>query len=69
MPELQGYESTQGDHPRSFCIDPTGKWLFVANMNTNNIVTFAINGQTGALEATGFQLQVPGACCIKFLNA
>jgi 6-phosphogluconolactonase len=33
---LLGYEPTQGDHPRNFCVDPTGTWLFCANMRTDN---------------------------------
>ncbi len=31
---------TQGKTPRSFAIDPTGKYLFAANQDTDNVVVF-----------------------------
>src|ERR1043165_4185753 len=46
---LKGYQSTLGKTPRNFSIDPTGKYLLVANQETDNIVIFKRNMQTGLL--------------------
>lgn len=35
---LKGYQSSLGKTPRNFMIDPSGKYLLVANQATNNIV-------------------------------
>ena len=52
--------STSGKTPRSFAIDPTGKY-------SNQIVVFAIDSATGRLTATGQTIDVPSPVCIKFL--
>lgn len=56
-----------GTAPRNFAIDPTGKFLFVANMDSNNIVVFKIDSITGDLISTGIDIHVPKPVCIKFL--
>ncbi|HEY9261623.1 lactonase family protein [Chitinophaga sp.] len=53
-----GQESSGGKHPRNFVIDPTGKYLLVANQNSGNIVVFKRNLQTGLLTATGTEVKV-----------
>ena len=47
-----------GAHPRNFMIDPTGRFLLVANRDSNNIQIFLINRNYGLLEATGTTIQV-----------
>jgi 6-phosphogluconolactonase len=54
----KGYQSTEGIHPRNFMIDPTGNWLLVANSDTDNIVIFQRNKQTGLLKASGNQISL-----------
>ena len=49
MPSLVGHQSTLGQWPRAFMIDPRGEYLIVGNRHTDTAVTFAINGETGAL--------------------
>ena len=61
-----GRQSSKGLVPRDFEIDPTGQFLLVANQNSDNIVTLRINQDTGALEETGFEVEVPTPVCIKF---
>jgi 6-phosphogluconolactonase len=56
--QWKGYQSTGGVHPRNFLIDPTGYWLLVANRNTDNIVIFKRNKQTGLLRASGNQIKL-----------
>lgn len=42
-----------GKHPRDFIIDETGRWLLVLNRDSNNIVVFKIDPDSGeALEIT-----------------
>ena len=65
---LTGRFSTHGEMPRDFAIDPSGQFLLVANQNTDNIVTFDINPETGVLEETGFVAKVPSPVCLKFLG-
>ncbi len=60
---------TQGKAPRNFEIDPTGKFLFVANQETNNIVVFRIDPNSGKLTPTGQTLHVPSPVCLKFMAA
>ncbi|NWJ50130.1 MAG: lactonase family protein [Bacteroidetes bacterium] len=61
-----GYQSTLGNHPRNFALDPTGKFLIVANMNSGDIVVFKRNSITGLLTKVGTDIKVPTSpSCIK----
>ncbi|MDP4131913.1 MAG: lactonase family protein [Bacteroidota bacterium] len=62
------YVSVNGKHPRNFAIDPTGRFLLVANQDSDNIVVFAIDPVSGLLKATGKELSVPNPVCVKFLS-
>ncbi len=66
--QFLGTQSTKGTTPRNFVIDPTGKFLLVANQDSDNIVTFKINQTTGLLEDTGLELEVFTPVCLKFLK-
>ncbi len=35
--------------PRSVTVDPTGQFVYVANLESNNVSAYAIDGTTGAL--------------------
>lgn len=61
----KGFQSVFGKGPRDFQIDPTGKFLLVANQQTNNIVTFKINKETGMLTQVQ-NMEIPVPVCIKF---
>jgi 6-phosphogluconolactonase len=61
------YISVKGKHPRNFVIDPTGRFLLVANRDTDNIVIFSINPVTGLLKDTGKEISIPNPVCLKFL--
>lgn len=60
-----GYQSTLGDHPRNFVIDPSGKFLLVANQLSGDVVVFIRNTKTGKLLFTGNKVKVPGASCLQ----
>ncbi len=61
-----GYESTKGDVPRNFTIDPSGNLLLVANQETNNIVIFRRDQKTGLLTDTGKRIEVGNPVCLKW---
>ena len=50
---LVGHESSQGETPRNFNLDPTGSLLLAANQDTDTIVAFRVDAATGRLQATG----------------
>ena len=65
--EVIGHQSTEGDFPRNFLIGPEGKYLWVANQNSDNVVKFAIDQQTGLLEQVG-SVTVPTPVCLKIVE-
>jgi 6-phosphogluconolactonase len=54
----------QGDWPRNFAIDPSGKYLLVANQNSNNITVFEL--RNGVPVFTGNEINLPSPVCIEF---
>jgi 6-phosphogluconolactonase (cycloisomerase 2 family) len=66
--ELVGEESTLGDYPRSFTIDPTGDWLFACNQRSDHITGFRVQGNGRRLEFTGQYLPVGSPSIIIFLT-
>jgi 6-phosphogluconolactonase (cycloisomerase 2 family) len=63
-----GYQSTLGKIPRNFMIDPTGRYLLVANQSSNSIIVFSRNKKTGLLTATGDSVAVPEPVCLKMME-
>jgi 6-phosphogluconolactonase len=59
-----GHQSSIGTKPRDFCIDPTGKFLVVANQDSDNLVIFKRNPETGSLTPLGRSVEVgfTGVC-------
>ena len=68
MLTMLGHRSVKGKTPRNFVIDPSGKFLLVANQNSNNIVTFQIDPVTALLKETGLETTVPSPVCLKFME-
>ncbi|MCA9005315.1 MAG: beta-propeller fold lactonase family protein, partial [Planctomycetaceae bacterium] len=62
-----GYQPTGGAIPRNFNIDPSGTFLLAANQDSNNVVVFRIDQETGLLKPTGHEIDVPKPVCIQFL--
>jgi len=53
-----GFQSTGGDHPRDFTIDPSGKFLLVGNMKSGYISIFARNPHSGLLKDTRRKINI-----------
>ena len=56
--------STLGKKPRNFTISQDGNWLLVANQDTDNIVVYKVNKETGDLMNTGNSIHVPMPVCL-----
>lgn len=63
-----GYQPITGAQPRNFIIDPTGRYLLVANQRTSNIVVYKRDLATGLLQATLQQIEVPNPVCLQMLQ-
>lgn len=53
---------TGGKEPRDFGVDPTGQWLLAANQDSNTIVPFKLDPETGhptGEQATAFDCGTP----------
>ena len=58
---------TEGDWPRNFSLDPTGRWLLVANQRSDAIVVFGRDPQNGRLTPTRQRIAIPSPVCLRFL--
>ncbi len=65
---LVGHQPTLGKTPRNFNFDPSGNFLLVANQNSDNIVIFKIDKQTGLLTDTGNRISVGNPVCLKWIS-
>jgi 6-phosphogluconolactonase len=57
-----------GIAPRNFTLDPTEKYLLVANMKSDEIVVFERNRETGLLTDTGKRISVPTPVCLTWVS-
>ena len=64
-----GHQNSLGTKPRDFCIDPTGKFLLVANQDSDNLVIFKRDPQTGTLTPTGKAVEVGSPVCVQMVPA
>ena len=62
-----GHQSTLGMAPRNFNFDPTENFLLVGNQNSDEIVIFKRNKQTGLLTDTGKRINVGKPVCLKWI--
>ena len=60
------YTSTEGKAPRNFTISKDGNWLLVANQDSDNIIAFRRNIQTGTLTSTGVSIKLSMPVCLLF---
>ena len=65
---VKGFQPTMGKTPRNFIIDPTGNYLLVANQESDNIVIFKRDKNTGLLKETGMEIKVPKPVCLQMIR-
>ncbi|HTH46958.1 MAG TPA: lactonase family protein [Candidatus Limnocylindria bacterium] len=58
---------TQGKTPRNFNFDPSAKWLWAENQDSNSIFLYSVNAETGHLTPTGQKLEVGAPVCVRFV--
>ena len=64
-----GEEWTRGDYPRSFTIDPTGRFLLSCNQRSDAIASFRIDAaKSGRLTFTGHYTPVGSPAHVVFLG-
>ena len=59
--------STGGKIPRDFALDPTATLLIAANQQTNTLVSYRLDADTGRLESTGQTLELGTPVCIAMV--
>lgn len=59
--------SCGGKMPRNFVLDPTERWMLVANQDSNQISVLARNPLTGMLAEEGKSFAVAAPMCILFV--
>lgn len=68
QPHLVGHSPSGGKNPRDFNLDPSGKWILVANQDSDNILVYPRDLKTGMLKD---QTQIVGTSkpvCLRFLR-
>ncbi len=66
---LVGSQSTLGKTPRNFAIDPSGKFLLVANQETDDVYVFRRDLATGLLTKTEHKINVGAPVFLNFVSA
>lgn len=66
LSELQR-RAVEGDHPREFSLDPSGKFLLIANQKSNQIVVVERDAKTGLLGKTVQKLPMDAPSDLRFL--
>ena len=59
--------SCGGKIPRHIAMDPTGRWLLVANQESDNIAVLSRDPQTGKLSKTSTSFPLVKPQCLVFL--
>ncbi|EJM21569.1 3-carboxymuconate cyclase [Pseudomonas sp. GM21] len=66
LKELQR-RSVEGDHPREFSLDPSGKFVLIANQKSNQVVVVERDAKTGLLGNTVQKLPMDAPSDVRFL--
>lgn len=63
-----GHQSEGIDWPRNFAIDPSGRYMLVANREANEVRVFEINAETGQLTPTAHYAEMPEPTNVTFMD-
>lgn len=67
VPEGVRWIPSGGKNPRGFQFSPSGKWMIVANQDSDNLVVFRRNEETGGLTEHG-RYRAGAVVCLEFLQ-
>ena len=59
-----GYQSTYGNHPRTFALDENGDFLIVTNVVSGDATVFKRNSETGLLKKTS-KTKMENVSCVQ----
>jgi 6-phosphogluconolactonase (cycloisomerase 2 family) len=62
----RSWTDAQGKTPRFFALDPAGRFLFVADEDSDRIVPFRTDGPDGKLLPAGDPVNTGSPVCIVF---
>ena len=62
------WQSTKGDWPRDFVLDPTDQYLVASNQKSGTLTLFRRDEKTGKLTVIQEGVVAPEVVCVKFLN-
>jgi 6-phosphogluconolactonase len=68
MLQRVGGVSSYGTTPRDFAISPTGKHMVLANQDSDNLVSYAIDPETGIPKKVAEYRSILSPVCIKFYD-
>lgn len=68
MLSLVEHAASGGRTPRNFSLDPTVKYVFSSNQDTENIVVLRIDGATGRLTPTGVHVPLANPGSVAFVK-
>jgi pimeloyl-ACP methyl ester carboxylesterase len=63
---MAAHKATQGKTPRFFAMEPSGTFLYAANLDSDTIVTFRLDQATGKLVPTGQVVKAGSPSAIVF---
>jgi len=66
--KLVDHQSSLGETPRNFNLDPGGNYLLVGNQNSHEIVVFHRDAETGLLTDSGERIEVGMPVCLKWIS-
>jgi 6-phosphogluconolactonase (cycloisomerase 2 family) len=69
IPRPLGWQPSGGKYPRYFGLDPSGRFLYAANMESNGIKLFDVSARSGALSPTRQNSKTASPVTIAFVPA
>ncbi len=58
---------TNGQTPRNFAFEPSGRWLIVGNQDSKSVYTFKVDRKTGRLKQAGPPLTIDSPAMVDFV--
>jgi 6-phosphogluconolactonase len=65
---LEGHVSCDGDWPRNFALDGSGKYLVVGNQRSGLISLFTIERKGATLKEAGYSIPFNAPACVRFIK-